>query len=53
MVTSNNRVAQVSIGRDVDAALVSQDASVVVPIGEAGMESSGNCARESMEGVKD
>ena len=53
MVSSNNRVAQVSICRDIDLALVSQDASVIVPVGEAGMESSGNCARESMESVKD
>ena len=53
MVSSNNRVAQVSICRDIDPALVSQDANIVVPVGEAGMESSGNYARESMEGVKD
>ena len=35
MVTSNDRVVQVSISRDVDAALVSQDASIIVPVGEA------------------
>ena len=35
MVTSHDRVAQVSIGGDIDAALVSQDASIVMPIGEA------------------
>ena len=35
MVASNDRVAQVSISRDVDAALVSQDASIIMPIGEA------------------
>ena len=34
MVTSNNRVVQVSIGRDVDVALVSQDASIIVPVRE-------------------
>ena len=35
MVMSNNRVVQVSISRDIDVALVSQDASVVVPVREA------------------
>ena len=35
MVMSNDRVAQVSISRDVDAALISQDASIVVPVGKA------------------
>ena len=34
MVTSNDRVVQVSIGRDIDAALVSQDASIIVPVRE-------------------
>ena len=34
MVASNDRVAQVCIDRDVDMALVSQDARVVVPVGE-------------------
>ena len=34
MVASNDRAAQVCIGRDVDAALVSQDAHVVVPVGQ-------------------
>ena len=34
MVMSNNRVVQVSISRDIDVALVSQDASIVVPVGE-------------------
>ena len=35
MVTSNDRVVQVSISRDIDTALVSQDASIIVPVGEA------------------
>ena len=34
-------------------ALVRQDASVIVPVGKAGMESSRNFTRESMEGIKD
>ena len=34
MVTSNDRVVQVSISRDIDMALVSQDASIVVPVRE-------------------
>ena len=32
MVTSDNGVAEVSIGGYIDAALVSQDACIVVPI---------------------
>ena len=35
MVTCHNRVAQVSISGDVDAALVSQDACIIVPIGKS------------------
>ena len=35
MVASNDRVVQVSISRDIDVALVSQDTSVVVPVGES------------------
>ena len=35
MVASYNRATQVSIGRDIYVALVSQDAHVVVPVGEA------------------
>ena len=35
MVMSNDRVVQVSLCRDIDVALVSQDASVVVPVREA------------------
>ena len=34
MVASNDRAAQVCIDRDIDVALVSQDARVVVPVGE-------------------
>ena len=34
-MASNDRVVQVSISRDVDMALISQDASVIVPVGEA------------------
>ena len=53
MVASHDRVAQVSISGDVDAALVSQDASIVMPIGEARAEGGRDCTRESMEGIKD
>ena len=34
-------------------ALVSQNASIVVPVGKAGAESGRDSTRESMEGVKD
>ena len=53
MVTCHDRVAEVSIGGDVDTALVSQDASIIMPIGEARVEGGRDCTRESMEGVKD
>ena len=53
MVTSDDRVAQVSIRGDVDTALVSQDASIIMPIGEARVESGRDSTRESMESVKD
>ena len=35
MVMSNDRVVQASIGRDIDMALVNQDACIIVPVGEA------------------
>ena len=53
MVTGNDRVVKGSIGRDIDAALVSQDASIVAPVREVGTKCSWNFARESVEGVKD
>ena len=34
MVASNDRVVQVSISRDIDVALVSQDTSIIVPVRE-------------------
>ena len=46
-------MAQVSIGRDIDTVLVSQNASVVMPVRKAGAESGRGSTRESMEGVKD
>ena len=46
-------MAQVSICGDIDVVLVSQNASVVVPVRKAGAESSRDSTRESMEGVKD
>ena len=53
MVAGHDRVAQVSIGGDIDAVLVSQNAGVVVPVRKAGAESGGSSTRESMEGIKD
>ena len=35
VVSGHNRVAQSSIGGNIDMALVSQDAGIVVPVGEA------------------
>ena len=46
-------MAQVSICRDIDAVLVSQNASIVVPVRKAGVESGRDSTRESMEGIKD
>ena len=53
MVACDDGAAQVSIGRDIDASLVSQDTSVIVPIGKAGAKIGRDRTRESMEGVKD
>ena len=53
MVLSHDGVAQVSIGGYVNSALVSEDASVIVPVGKAGAESGRDCTRESMEGIQD
>ena len=53
VVARDDGAAQVCIGRDIDAALVSQDSSVVVPIGKAGAKSGRDRTRKSMEGVKD
>ena len=35
MVSSNDRTTEVSVGRDIDPALVRQDASVIVPVRKA------------------
>ena len=53
MVASDDGVAQVCIGRDIDAALVSQDASVVMPVRKAGAKGSWGSTWESVEGVQD
>ena len=53
MVTCDDGAAQVSIGGDIDSSLVSQDSSVVVPIGKAGAKIGRDRTRKSMEGVKD
>ena len=52
MVSSDDRVAQSGICGNVDATLVSQDAGIVAPVGEAQTESGGDSARQSMEGIK-
>ena len=52
MVSSDNRVAESGICRNIDATLVSQDASIVAPVGEVRTESGGDSARQSMEGVE-
>ena len=52
MVSSDDRVAESSICRNIDTTLVSQDAGIIVPVREAGMKSGGDSARQSMEGVK-
>ena len=53
MMASNNRMAKIGIGWDINTALVSQNASIIVPVREAQAEGSGNFIRESVEGVKD
>ena len=53
MVSCHDGAAQVSICGDIDASLVSQDSSVVVPIGKAGAKIGRDRTRESMEGIKD
>ena len=53
MMPCHDRAAQVSICGDIDAVLVSQNASVVMPVRKVGVESSRDSTWESMEGVKD
>ena len=53
MVASYDSVAQASVSGDIDTVLVSQDASIVMPIRKAGAESGRGSTRESMEGIKD
>ena len=53
MMVSNNRMAKIGIGWDINMALVSQNASIIVPVREAQAEGSGNFIRESVEGIKD
>ena len=52
MVLSDNRVAESGICGNIDVTLVSQDASIIVPVGEARMESGGDSTRQSMEGIE-
>ena len=53
VVSSHDGVAQASISRDIDMVLVSQNASVIVPVRKARAESGGDSTWESMEGIKD
>ena len=53
MVASHDGVAQARVSGDIDTVLVSQDASIVMPIRKAGVESGRGSARESMEGIED
>ena len=53
MVMGHDRVAQASISGDVDAALVSEDACIIMPIGEARAKSGRDSTWEGMEGIKD
>ena len=53
MVTGYDRVAESSIRGDVDAALISQDPCIIMPIGEVRVEGSGGGTGESVESVKD
>ena len=53
VVSSHDGVAQASISRDIDTVLVSQNASVIVPVRKARAESGGDSTWESMEGIKD
>ena len=46
-------MAKIGIGWDINMALVSQNASIVVPVREAGAEGSRNLARESVKGIED
>ena len=52
MVSSDDRVAESSICGNIDATLVSQDAGIIVPVGEARMEGGRDSARQSMEGIE-
>ena len=53
MVAGHDSVAQASVCGDINMVLVSQDASVVMPVRKAGAESGWGSTWESMEGVKD
>ena len=53
MVAGYDGVAQARVSGDIDMVLVSQDASVIMPIRKVGAESGRGSTRESMEGVKD
>ena len=53
VLVGNNRVLKISVGRNIDVALIGQNASIVVPIREVGLEFSGEFARKSMEGIED
>ena len=53
MATLKNSVAEGIIGRDIDTALVGQDARVDLPVGEAGTEGEGDVVIHGLEGLED
>ena len=53
MVVSYDSVAQASVSGDIDTVLISQDASVVMPIRKVGAEGGRGSTRESIEGIED
>ena len=53
MVSGNDGTPKVSVGRDIDVSLVSQNSSIIVPVREAGTESCRNLVWEGMESVND
>ena len=53
MVSRDNGAAEVGVGRDVNVILKGQDASIVLPIGEVGVEFGGEFSGECVESIKD
>ena len=53
MATLENSVAEGIIVRDIDTALVGQDARFDLPVGEAGTEGEGDVLVHGLEGLED